>query len=380
MKTHEIHILIGCADARDLSQMQVDAVAETRDRYQKEKDIDIDLHILRVPGSFITPDVLHDIRRIISKSQRMTSGRYNSNKYFIHIQTHGHLHDDCDKSYISHIYDLKMVEGSPLNCGMLGATGVGLELEQLLVESKLAVEIDGRMETIEQDHEIRTLLHGVYGYDGYLAGDWIKSIDFLRTHPRQQRAILEKSLSNDPEMARLGIKVTAGLLDYSSQSLIRLDSGQPPVPFWDDTQVLVRVKNRENPDVALQMTKDQKPLAGLICMADPRQSSRVMAAKWYLDSRGVVHEGDYMPNVLFNISGSSFDMPDSPFGPYAIAGFYYAVKYLALKDHMVLGYDKKQTARIMIKIKNDPIMNLVVRKFKVNLIPLFQVELAKKRK
>jgi hypothetical protein len=76
------------------------------------------------------------------------------------------------------------------------------------------------------------------------------------------------------------------------------------------------------------------------------------------------------------MTGSSFDVPHTPFGPYVIAGFYFAVKHLGLVDQMVMGYDANQTGRIIQKIKNDPIMNMIVRKFNVNLIPINQVDLA----
>ena len=81
-----------------------------------------------------------------------------------------------------------------------------------------------------------------------------------------------------------------------------------------------------------------------------------------------------MPNTVFNMTGSSFDIPNTPFGPYVIAGFFYAVKHLGLIDQMVMGYDQAQTNRILNKIKNDPIMNMIVEKFKVNLIPVNHVD------
>jgi hypothetical protein len=62
-----------------------------------------------------------------------------------------------------------------------------------------------------------------------------------------------------------------------------------------------------------------------------------------------------------------------------IAGFFFAVKHLRLIDQMVMGYDKEQTTRIMQKISNDPLMNMFVKKFKVNLIPINHIELEKFR-
>jgi hypothetical protein len=75
------------------------------------------------------------------------------------------------------------------------------------------------------------------------------------------------------------------------------------------------------------------------------------------------------------MTGTSFDIPQTPFGPYVIAGFFYSVKHLKLTDQMVMGFDSTQTERIMQKIKNDPIMNMIVTKYQVNLIPINQVEL-----
>ena len=78
------------------------------------------------------------------------------------------------------------------------------------------------------------------------------------------------------------------------------------------------------------------------------------------------------------MTGTSFDIPHTPFGPYVIAGFYFSVKYLKLHDQIVMGYDEDQTGRILRKIKNDPIMNLVVEKYGVNLLPVNHVDLVSK--
>ena len=75
------------------------------------------------------------------------------------------------------------------------------------------------------------------------------------------------------------------------------------------------------------------------------------------------------------MTGTSFDIPHTPFGPYVIAGFYYSIKHLHLLDQLVMGYDTAQTTRIVQKIKNDPLMNMFVKKFNVNLIPINHVDL-----
>jgi hypothetical protein len=378
MHEKQVHILIGCADARDLSQLQLDAVASVSEEF-KGKGIDIEMHVIRAAGSFVSPDVVMDIKRTFEQAQRAADASMPM-RYFVHIQTHGHLTEDSNDHYISHVHDLHIVDGSPLNCGMLGASAVGVEIEQMIIGEKPVIAFEGKSVVIDNDTKIKQLLQNFYAYDGYLAGDWIKSIDLLRTHPRHQRTTLEKTIATDPELKMLDIQITCGIMDYAIHSLIRVDDGDPAVPFWDAVQMEIRKhaqNERRATDVLIRQSQKQKPLAGLISMSDPRMASRILAANHYMTMKRIEHNGDYLPNTVFNMTGSSFDIPHTPFGPYVIAGFFYAVKHLKLLDQMVMGYDTHQTSRIIQKIYNDPIMNMIVKKFDVNLIPLNQVELRK---
>lgn len=373
---HEVHILIGCADARDLSQVQIDAVRMVSAEWRK-RGIDVDYHIIRAAGSFVTPDIVMDIKRTVEQELRTSHDISRPVQFFVHIQSHGHLTADSSDEYIAHVHELHVVDGSPLNCGMLQASSLGIELEELLLKEKPEVLIKGEKFKVKDFAGIRKMLRDVYNHDGYLAGDWIKSIDLLRTHPRNQRTQLERIIASDPELRNLDIKVTAGIQDYSIHALIRVDGGDPEVAFWDEVQKRIRrmgQTERVKNDVLLKQAEKQKPLAGLLCMSDPRMSSRISAAQYYLSLKGIDHGAEYMPNTVFNISGSSFDIALTTFGPYVIAGFYYAVHYLKLTDQMVMGYDAPQTERMIAKIHNDPLMNLIVKKYNVNLIPVNQVD------
>jgi len=380
IKEKQIHIQIGCADARDLSQTQLDAVSKTTESFRK-KGIEIEMHVIRAAGSFVTPDVVMDIKRTFEQAQRKNDANVPM-RYFVHIQTHGHLTEESNDHYISHVHDLHIVDGSPLNCGMLYASAVGVEIEEMIVAEKPEIKVKGKTYRILNDTSIKMLLREVYAYDGYLAGDWISSIDLLRTHTRHQRTRLEQAIAKDPELKVLNIKITSGIQDYAIHSLIRVDDGDPAVPFWDTVQLEVRKhaeNNRHAKELLINQSKKQQPLAGLISMSDPKQASRTRAANFYMTSKGIRHTGEYLPNTLFNMTGTSFDIPHTPFGPYVIAGFFFAVKHLNLIDQMVMGYDKEQTTRIMQKIANDPLMNMFVKKFKVNLIPINHIDLEKFR-
>ncbi len=379
-KEKQIHIQIGCADARDLNQLQVEEVQNVTKEF-RNKGVDVEFHVIRAAGSFLSPDVVMDVKRTFEQAQRSTEMDVKMS-YFVHIQTHGHLTDDSSDQYISHVHDLTIVDGSPLNCGMLKASQVAVEIERMIVTEKSEVDIKGEKVIIDNDTKIKLLLKEHYAYEGYLAGDWIKSIDLLRTHPRHQRTVLEKAIDNDPDLKMLNIQITCGILDYSIHSLIRVDDGEPAVPFWDIMQKRIREKaknDRGSQEALILQSQKQKPMAGLLCMSDPRQSSRLYAADYYLHMKGIENHGEYLPNTVFNITGSSFDIPQTPFGPYVIAGFYFSVAGLGLTDQMVMGYDRTQTARIMQKIKNDPIMSIIIKKFNVNLIPINHIDLMPKQ-
>jgi hypothetical protein len=58
-----------------------------------------------------------------------------------------------------------------------------------------------------------------------------------------------------------------------------------------------------------------------------------------------------------------------------IGGFFYAVRHLGLRDQRVLGPTETQMQRILQKLRNDPIMRLIVETEGVNLIPLNNVDL-----
>lgn len=371
---HQLHILIGCADARDLSQLQLDTV-NSKIREYATKGIKVQMQVIRAAGSFISPDVYQDIKNIILTYQKEIPADFAEEGYYVHIQSHGHLTEDSNTSYISHIYDMRIKDDSPLNCGMLGASSVGIEIEQLILQKSLRYKTPHGEITVKDDEGLRQLLRDVYAYDGFLAGDWIKSIDLLRTHPRSQKSNLEKMISADPELKRLDIKITAGIQDYSIHGLIRLDGGIPASTFWDEVQQEIRTSAVGRLDELKSQAEKQKPMAGLICMADPRMTSRITASKYYYHYKGMLEPSGYLANTLFNITGSTFDIPSIPFGPYAITGFYYAVKHLGLTDQMIMGSDEAQTNRILHKIHADPIMNLIVESLGVHLIPINQKEL-----
>lgn len=372
----QIHILVGCADARDVGQAHIDAVRTVTQEYA-ERGIDVAFYSIRVPGTFVTDDVLEDICRIVREREDTAHGGPPAS-YFVHLQTHGALENG--ESMVSGscatrtTHALRIVQGSPLNCGMLGATSVAVELEALILAACPRVTLrSGETLVVKDETALRRLLREVYNHDGFLAGDWVRSIDDLRTHVRSQKAVLERAIQANSDLRRLGIQVTANLHDYQSHLQVRLDCGEVAAPYWDDALAFVQNRLRaDNDQGALDreaQSVKQAPDAGMFGTSDPLASPRDLAYLYY-ESLKRLPEVEYHSNSLFVLSGSSFDRSGRPFGPYALAGFYYAAEHLNVADWVVIGRDAEQTRRMCAKIENDPIASLIVRELKINLLPV----------
>jgi hypothetical protein len=372
VSTTQIHILVGCSDARDVGQVHLDVVERTRAEYLA-KGIRSELFVLRTPGCFVTGDVLTDLGSIVASTQReIDVSSHAGIQYFVHVQVHGELNIAGEEKYNCGLHHVEVEAGSVFNCGMLGATGVAVDLERLIIELAPSVELgDGRVIRVDSEDAVRRLLRGRYGYDGYLAGDWVKSVDDLRTHARVQKAILERAVRTDPELRSLDIRVTAGIQDYRHNAYIRVDGGVPDAKFWDEGQKQINQLLAELPRDSIDRSRQserQKPLVILFAMGDIRGSrARGLACFAKMTGRPIT---TYEPNTVFAMSGSALDLPGSPLGPYAIAGLFYAVKGLGLKKILVMGNNQAQADRMVRKITVDPIASLIVKHFDAELMPI----------
>ena len=82
IKEKQVHILIGCADARDLSQVQLDAVRIVSEEY-RNKGIEIEYHVVRAAGSFVTKgafNTCHTVGCGFVGSRRSRAGRWRNSR------------------------------------------------------------------------------------------------------------------------------------------------------------------------------------------------------------------------------------------------------------------------------------------------------------
>jgi hypothetical protein len=365
----QIHILVGCSDARDVGQIHLEVVERIRAEYLT-RGIRSELYVLRTPGTFVTADVITDIRRIVESTQREL-GPNDVAEYYVHILSHGELSIEGPEKYRCGLHDLTVEQGSVFNCGMLAATRVAVDLERLLIGLRPEVTLlDGSKLVIDSEEAVRKLLWTHYGFDGYFAGDWVRSVDDLRTHTRLQKSVAERALRTDPSLRRLTFRVTAGIQDYRRNAYVRVDGGEPDGKFWDEGQRSINHYLSNLPPHSIdraRQSEGQMPLVGLLAMSDIRGSrARALARFAAINQRPVT---SYEPNTVFAISGSALDLPDTPFGPYAIAGLFYSVQSLGLRQYLLMGTSESQVERMLRKVETDPLANLIVKHFRVALTP-----------
>lgn len=373
LEEREIHMLIGCSDARDLGGTTVSAITRQRARY-RSRGVDVQLHVVRTPGSFATRDVLEDLHRMVERSERTQPETCRRTRYFVHVQTHGEVRALPGGSRFLH--DLTIVQGSPFNCGMLGAAGLAIELERHLLDRRPTITLRGKPFTIDHEDRIHHLLGEVYAYDGYLAGEWIRSIDDLRTHCRMQENAVKAAVAGDRLLRNVELVVTAGIQDYAQHQYFRVDGNEPQITFWDevyqDVRAQVAALPEGHPEIVARTAK-QAPRVGLFAMGGI-DGARAHAAAHYAQSLGLRSE-DFGPNQVFEFSSNSFDLPCSPFGPYTIAGFFYAVVHLGLRHFVVMGHDGPQTRRMLRRLHHDPLVEHIASAHDVAFSALSEDEL-----
>ena len=366
----EVHILIGCSDARDIGHVFVESVAATKAAFL-ERGILVELHSVRTPGSFITYDAIEDLRRIVDAAERQQFPRVGPPDYYVHIQTHGDVGHSPSGGADGTLHRLVVNPSATYNCGMLGATALAIELEKLILDQRPTIDVAGRPLTIDSEDAIRALLRDRYAHTGFMAGDWIQSIDDLRAHPRRQKVILQEAIDASRTLRSVPIHVTAGIQDYAENVYYRVDGEERLTTFWDEMYAEIRRRMAniapDDPEV-LERTAKQSPSCGLFSMGNVR-GARNIAAMEYARLQGRDSQ-TYSPNTVFAFASRSFDLPRTMFGPYTIAGFFFAVRNLGLRDFVMLGHDRAQAERITTRMHNDPLMNLIARTHDVRFHPL----------
>ena len=373
VKKIEIHILVGCSDARDIPAV-FNAAREIELKAQRARGILIDFQHESVAGVFVTPDVEASLRKLIMA--RLDYFCDYSNKgvpieIFVHLVDHGdvRLKPGADGTQFS-LHEIEVAdEKSVINCGMRHAEDVAQELEAELLEKQvdfLFTELSGRRRhwQIRDGNDIRSMMKHVYEHDGLIAAGWVHSIIDFGRHAAEQKAILRHAIDTGPYLRLHNVMITAGVQNFRDNTYYRVDENTHLITFLDKVYERMREMIKAgwgNGEVKTQLEK-QAPIIGTFHISEII-NARATAIKLYKGK-------DFMANQVFAIGGRLLTEYYRPFGAYKIMSFYYGVRHLGLKEWVVIGRNQSEVDMVFARIRNDPIMNYIHKTYDVKLVPI----------
>ena len=375
VKRIEVHVVIGCQDSRDLSEAFLKALDQVTNEQKAEGTL-IDFQRFAVAGTFITPELVAELKTLVFSTKaeyydyEKAWAKEDSNKdekdrrkieFFFHINAHGdaHLKEGADRHEHS-VHNIEITKGAKTNCGMMQADVVAKEMEELLLAKKptiAGIKINGK-------DDIRRLLSELYGFEGSLL-DWIKPITDLAQHPLDQKNTLRRYFDADPVTRNMHLHITAGVQNYDTDEYLRVDeNSQDSMQFTFLDSVYGRVReNGKGSDHEARITT-QKPVIGLF-----HQSS-------IHDARKTVYEalfGD--PHGAGKVFGASFGDKSSiqtfrPLDRYMLAGLFYGIAHLGIKEWVIMGKNKRGTDMMASRILEGGLAEFIIKHFNVKITKL----------
>ncbi len=373
VKKIEIHILVGCSDARDIPAV-FNAAREVELDALRSRGVLIDFQHESVAGVFVTPDVEASLRKLIMARLDFFCEYANNGvpiEIFVQLVDHGdvRLKSGADGTQFS-LHEMEVAdEHSIINCGMRHAEEVAQELEVELLEKQvdfLFTELNGRRRhwQIRDGNDIRSMMKYVYEHDGLIAAGWVHSISDFGRHAAEQKAILRHAIDTGPYLRLHSVMITAGVQNFRDNTYYRVDENTHLITFLDRVYERMRAMIKAgwgNGEAKTQLEK-QAPVIGTFHISEII-NARATAIVLYKGS-------EFRANQVFAIGGRLLTEYYRPFGAYKIMSFYYGVRHLGLKEWVVIGRNQSEVDMVMARIKNDPLMDYIQKTYDVKLIPI----------
>lgn len=358
----QIHIILGCSDARDISEAYFNAMDKATKDY-RAKGIIVEVERLSVAGTFATRSTVAEIK---SKIFQKLNQFYEYDKkgvkieFFIHVNTHGdaHLKDEANRGRHS-MHDIEVVPNSIINCGMMSAHIVAKEIEQELLERKPLLTLKNSVREsirINSPEKIKQFLAIFYNFREGSIVDWIKPIYDLSIHAHNQKEKLRTAFDCDPVLRHLGIHITAGIQNYATNEYLRVD-GNKYRTLLDEVYETIRGNGKPRDDE--HRIAKQSPLIGCFHMTD-FPDARKSAAEYYIGDQ-------YAANQVFAVGSASLDQHRRPLGAYQVGAYYYGIKHLGLDFWPIMCNTARQADMAHTRIMSDPLGNRFTKWFDIKL-------------
>ncbi len=363
-KNAEVHVIVGCADSRDIPKSHNEAMAELTEKYA-EKGTIIEVARIAAAGTFITHEIRGEIKSIVfhSMHQYMDLQGIQPDIY-IHVASHGNasLREGADGRKFSYL-DIQIKPNCPTNCGMTHAQEAVKVLEDVILAEKPTFTYGKFSMKIKTGENLETFMKMVHNHDGTMAGNWVRSIDDIPAHAYEQKKILRQTIDSDTALKHLGIRLTAGVQNYHENQYYRVDANTHLHTFFDKTFELARKKDEQKSgNEQTGRTAIQNPKYGLFHQSDVHNARE--AAITLLDGSA------YSAGQVFAMGGKNLADYFRLFGPYKVTGFFYGVANLGLKEWGVLCKTENDAFKATLRLSQDPIMGFIINTYNVKLVPM----------
>ncbi|MDD5096593.1 MAG: hypothetical protein PHY95_03710 [Candidatus ainarchaeum sp.] len=376
----EIQVLLDgrCSDSRDRGGTESEAARTIQELYVEAGTLIVRASVLSA-GTFATKNFIYSLLTEIHENRREAAMYFPTWAFreeapdgfvplrtVVRMTTHTSVAPKEGVPEGKDIYgknELAITMGTSIGCGMESANTVWRELMGFL-KGKLSVTVGGRALQVMDYEDVLRMLWEFYGFDGENPLRFIKSIDDHRMHVTEQASKVRNVLSSDHQLRRTMVDVIEGIVNYGTGRVYRVDKNEGLWSGHDDITALTAnvLANlpEDHPEKARRVAK-QRPEAMLICPPSVPHPRRTLTE--YLASQGGHTAPIAAPGSVFTVSGHDVLGETYTFGPYDIVGTFYAAAHLNVKDVYLIGHDESELRLMELKIRQDPIVNLIRKEF-----------------
>lgn len=384
----EIHLVyeIRCADSRDRGITE-GTVGDYLHRLYIRAGIEVVRTSLIGAGVFATADLIYALKRgihrdlAIKDSERENICEMRGEKGGIPLRVIVQVNTHADVSLAEGVEDgkvvyskgeLRIVPESGINCGMGHAFDVYQELMNFIIERRLQVRIGSELVTVNDDDGLLKVLKEKYGFEGENPEEFIRPIHDHTRHVAKQAAKISNALGDDFQLRDVNAVVNAGITNYRTGRVFRVDRNADVYTILDDIAALTALILAQLPDGHPEKSRrveKQQPQALLLCTPNVEHPRNMLVG--YLNA---VIGSVWTPGSVFAVSGHDVAGATYPFGPYRLLSIFYALKHLGIRDLYLLGTDEGEVRRMEKKIRRDPIVADMIGAFGVNVHRLTRTE------
>jgi|GEM_PF-3193124 len=378
VKQIKVVIPLFCSDSRNVTADYYRSKEEVLNALEESGTL-VKFKKINDPGTFMTAATIKKIKSIILKSEVRYSEfikRGTSVEYDVHVVAHGNVRRKPEYANQKAFYPEQLeVMKCCTNCGMLHADVAVEALQNFILEVKPEFTLNGRKMTIDSKEKMHAYMKLHFkghdtpkDWDGNLL-TWLEPIKDLKTHPVEQIKKFEQAVDSDPELSEIKgrIRTFAELLNYETRGFHRVD-GKPEQEDIVLRPIFKEERTNGHKADCADVVTPQSQLNPVLVVSGSLHNTRKLIVKHVLNDKASGKIG----GRAFSIAGNTYS--DERFGPYAAVGFFYALSPTCLNKNpldqtlpgegkmVVLGKNDLERVRLLEKIGNDPIVNLIVER------------------